>query len=237
MELFLVPNNPEHTVLVSPNGVAHYQVKTAKARPFGGPYISRIRRPADSEETSVVAEIEWKKWGTSTVVHSNLLTEEADGLKAKDFLYKRGQFSSYVGSTSAEDCLTTSPYSSRYFIGNDNCEYRWKADKRLLDFVVSEYPRDVYKAHSGSSLFQLTRSGTDEEVARYVRGIIQEGMFAGERRSYLRVQPCSVDIDLVVISFMIMEMKRRNQAGDGTMLIAHDEDPQGDGGAGEGGGG
>jgi hypothetical protein len=31
---------------------------------------------------------------------------------------------------------------------------------------------------------------------------------------------------------MMMEKKRRDRIGDGTRLAAHDEDPQGDGGAG-----
>jgi len=35
----------------------------------------------------------------------------------------------------------------------------------------------------------------------------------------------------------MMEKKRRDHAGDGTKLTAHDEDPQGDGGAGAEGGG
>jgi hypothetical protein len=98
MELFLVPNNPERTVLVSPNGVAHYQVTTSKASIFGAPGVSQIRRPAESEEDSIVAEIEWKSWGTQTVVRSALFPGASDCLMmGKAFLYKRGPFSSYVG--------------------------------------------------------------------------------------------------------------------------------------------
>ena len=96
MELFLVPNNPERTVLVSPNGVAHYQVTTSKAKVFGAPEMSKIQRPADTEEDSIVAEIEWKTWGTQTVVRSALLRGSTDCLSVKEFLYKRSAFSSYV---------------------------------------------------------------------------------------------------------------------------------------------
>jgi hypothetical protein len=98
MDLFLVPNNPERTVLVSSNGVAHYQVRTSKI--LGGSRVSRIQRPAESEEDSIVAEIEWKSWNAPTVVRSHLLGGLGRsvcmgiGLRATEFLYKRGQFSS-----------------------------------------------------------------------------------------------------------------------------------------------
>jgi hypothetical protein len=108
MELILTPNNPERTVFVSPNGVAHYQVKTSKSSIFGAPGVSRIQRPADTEEDSIVAEIEWKTWGTQTLVRSHLLHRAADSVLAKDFLYKRGPFSSYV-----------SPYPVLYFFSRD----------------------------------------------------------------------------------------------------------------------
>lgn len=46
----------------------------------------------------------------------------------------------------------------------------------------------------------------------------------------LRIQPlCTVDIDLIVISFVIMEKNRRDHDGDGSKLTPHDEDPQGEG--------
>lgn len=75
-------------------------------------------------------------------------------------------------------------------------------------------------------------------MARVVSSLAGEGLFAGERKARLRIQPCSVDIDLIIISFMIVEKKRREQAGDRTGLPAHSEDPidaggdGGDGGAG-----
>jgi hypothetical protein len=81
---------------------------------------------------------------------------------------------------------------------------------------------------------QLTHNETNEEVARFIQELIAEGIFAGERKSCLRIQPCSVDLDLIVLSCLIMEKKRRDHAGDGTRLAAHDEDPQGDGGSGLG---
>lgn len=97
MDLFLIPNNPEKTVIVSPNGVAHYKVATSKNK--AGVKVSRIQRPAETEEESVVAEIEWKHWDRPTVVRSCLhggLGEEQTRkgrVQAMDFLYKKHPFS------------------------------------------------------------------------------------------------------------------------------------------------
>ncbi|GLB35456.1 hypothetical protein LshimejAT787_0210210 [Lyophyllum shimeji] len=199
MEFFLVPNDPLRTVLVSPNGVAHYQISTSKET--NGAHLSLIQRPADSEADSIVAEIEWGTFGTPTFVRCPLLRglgrcvgKLGLGITARTFLYRRGLFS-----------------KSRYFIGDDGMEYRWKL-RRGIGYV-------------------LTSSGDNEEIARYTSAITVEGLFAGQRKSFLRIQPCSVDLDLVVLSFMIMEKKRRERAGDGTKLVAHDREPQGDGAA------
>ena len=94
MELFLSPNDPQRTIFVSSNGVAHYRVRTFKRGGFAGAgrrYSTTIQRNADSEEEALVAEIEWKTLGTSTIVRSVLLEEVV--VKAKNFLYKRNQFS------------------------------------------------------------------------------------------------------------------------------------------------
>lgn len=97
----MVPNNPENTVLVSANGVAHYQIRTSK--PKHGPRITLIQRPADSTEDSIVAEIEWKCWDKPTIIRSPLLGGVAQsigtlgvGVRASHYLHKRRKFSSYV---------------------------------------------------------------------------------------------------------------------------------------------
>ncbi|ESK94247.1 box-containing protein [Moniliophthora roreri MCA 2997] len=283
MDFFLVPNNPQHTVLVSPNGVAHYQIQTTKDS--SGRRISNIQTP----EVGTIAEIEWNSWETPTVIRSELLKRtgvrgnsvllgrgyaaspsvsvhrragsirrsvdvgselapsnstsgrrtaeigvmysvsngavrqprrrnsvtvseggKAVGILATDFLYKKGQFS-----------------SSRYFLGSDGIEYRWKFVKGVGCV--------------------LTRSSTNEEIARYAYAQTDEGLYAGERKSRLRIHPFTstteagsreLDIDLIIISFLIMEKKRRDHKGLGSGLMEqdHDEDPQGDGG-GDGGSG
>ena len=81
---------------------------------------------------------------------------------------------------------------------------------------------------------QLTLSGKNEELAKYVYTSTHEGLYAGERKTRLRIQPlCSLDLDLVVISFIVMEKKRMDHVGQDARL-EHDEDPAGDG-AGDGG--
>lgn len=72
---------------------------------------------------------------------------------------------------------------------------------------------------------KLTRCDTGAEVARYSYEVNEEGLFAGEKKSRIRIQPCSVDMDLVVLSFVIVEKKRRDHAGDGTKRSPYDEDP------------
>ncbi|KAF9466257.1 TonB box-containing protein [Collybia nuda] len=193
MDLFLVPNNLLRTVFVSNNGVAHYRVRTTKEK---SRQISRIQRPAECEEDSIVAEVEWKSWRAPTTIRCPLLGnigERGFGMLAASFLYKCGTFS-----------------TSRYLIGDDGAEYRWKMI-RGIGWV-------------------LMCCDTDEEIARYSHVLVEEGLFAGEKRTVLRVQPlCTIDIDLVVLSFVIMEKKRRDRDGDGSKLTPHDEDPQGEG--------
>lgn len=101
MDLYLVPNNPENTVLVSVNGVAHYQIRTLK--PKHGPHLTLIQRPADSTEDSIVAEVEWRHWDKPTIFRSPLLSGVGQsigtrgvGVRASHYLHKRRKFSSYV---------------------------------------------------------------------------------------------------------------------------------------------
>ncbi|KAL1681207.1 hypothetical protein EV122DRAFT_206296 [Schizophyllum commune] len=99
--------------------------------------------------------------------------------------------------------------SSRCFVGNDGVEYRWKSVR-------------------GVGLL-LTRVDTSEEVARFFTTTPVDGAFKGERRSTLRIQACTIDVELILLTFLIIEKKRRDGV-DASRSFAHDEDPQGDGG-------
>ena len=99
MDLYLIPDNPEHTILVSSNGVAHYQIRTV-----GKPKVSVLQRPADCEEESIVAEIEWRSWDSPTMIRSTLLGASDDaigrygdlGVLLTNFLFRKGRFGQYV---------------------------------------------------------------------------------------------------------------------------------------------
>ena len=59
--------------------------------------------------------------------------------------------------------------------------------------------------------------------------MVTEGCFAGQKRKVLRIEPCSIDIDLIVLTFVIMESKRREKDGFVDKYYAlNDEVPQGD---------
>ncbi|OBZ75668.1 hypothetical protein A0H81_04804 [Grifola frondosa] len=199
MNLYLVPNDPERTTLVSANGVAQYQVTTTKARTFRSPAVLRITRSAESEGDSIVAEVEWRKWSAHPVVRSNVFDGAVQELEVREFLYKLGRFTS----------------STRYFLGNDDEEYRWKLVKGVG--------------------FVLTNTLTSEEVARFTQDAVSEGFFRGEKKWMLQVQPSSLDIDMIVLTFIIMEKRRRDRVAEHMKVANQDEDPL-EGGGDEAGG-
>ena len=91
MHLYLVPNDPERTTLVSAYGDALYKVVTSSPLPFAGPPVSRIQRPADSESDSLVAEIEWRRWGAHPIVRSSAFDGSDQKLEIRELLYKQGK--------------------------------------------------------------------------------------------------------------------------------------------------
>jgi len=102
--------------------------------------------------------------------------------------------------------------TSRCFLGNDGREYCWKL---------------ILKG------FVLTSSDTGEEVARFERDAKGRGIFTGQRKSCLTFQDSrtiTIDRDLVLLSFLILEKKRLDHARDGTSWGLRDEDPVDGGG-------
>lgn len=100
MNLYLIPNDPEKTTLVSANGVAQYQIVTSKAGALRTPSITRILRPSTNTAGSTVAEIEWRRWGAHPVVRSSIFDGEEQTLEIRELLYKVGStFSTYVVCT------------------------------------------------------------------------------------------------------------------------------------------
>lgn len=76
----------------------------------------------------------------------------------------------------------------------------------------------------------------NKEIAQYTMGSRVEGSFAGEKKTFLRIQPCSLDLDLLILSFAVMEKKRRERLGDLAGLVPHEDDDALGDGAGDGGG-
>ena len=56
---------------------------------------------------------------------------------------------------------------------------------------------------------QLSVCNTGNEIAQQVRWAAEEGVFAGQERSALRINPCLIDVALIVLSFVILEKQRR----------------------------
>jgi len=80
---------------------------------------------------------------------------------------------------------------------------------------------------------QLSVCDTGDEIAQQVRWLAEEGIFAGQERSALRINSCLIDVALIVLSFVILEKQKRTRisekVGQSTSTKLHD-DPL-DGGA------
>ncbi|RXW24214.1 hypothetical protein EST38_g1660 [Candolleomyces aberdarensis] len=94
-----------------------------------------------------------------------------------------------------------------FFVGNDGIKYRWKTIETLGAI--------------------LTRDG--EEVARCTRRTVGDGMFLGETKFVLRIQPGfeTLDVGMMILTFLIVDHKR-HQKEIGPLnrwATIHDEDP------------
>lgn len=47
-------------------------------------------------------------------------------------------------------------------------------------------------------------------MARFVHELVKEGFFRGERKWALRLRPSNLDIDIIVLTFIILEKRRRD---------------------------
>ena len=72
------------------------------------------------------------------------------------------------------------------------------------------------------------------EEATFFEITSPEGVFAGEKKDVLRIQACSIDVDLIVLTFMLVEIKRWERMGLFGPEVEYEGEPAGDGGADEG---
>ena len=73
---------------------------------------------------------------------------------------------------------------------------------------------------------QLTQLKSGEVVARFTQELVKEGFFCGERKWCLQIEPTTLDIDTIVLTFIIMEKRRRDRVSAECMRRGdRDEDP------------
>jgi len=209
--------------MMSANGIAHFRATTTKSSEGT---ITYLQRPSETLEAGLIAEIHSKRGKKTTIVNNTLLgvmapnLDDGQGVDASKFLYRKGRFNaSYVLFCSSMMSLpefqiykSGGPTSrSRYFMGDDGAEYRWRYQKKLG--------------------WTMTKCSSGDEVTQQVRWSSGEGMFMGQKKCALRIHPCTVDIELIVLSFLIVEKKRRESKGDGRETVHVVVDDPIDGGA------
>jgi len=64
MDLYLVPDNPENTILLSANGTAHFRVTTMKSTEGS---VTYLQRPSEDLEGGLLAEIHTVKGKKTTL--------------------------------------------------------------------------------------------------------------------------------------------------------------------------
>lgn len=72
---------------------------------------------------------------------------------------------------------------------------------------------------------QLTQRNTGEEIARHSLDLVKEGPFRGEERWVLRIRSCILDIDLIVLTFIVLEKRRRDKVVEEDGHHSHEEEP------------
>lgn len=207
MELYLIPNDPVNTTLITSDGYLRYWVRTSRPLSSLRTCSSIIQRPSvhDNNEVEILGEVTWGGFGRHSVVHSDLFKGRADAAGGKAVRVK-----DLPGPLS----------SSRCFIGNDEEEYVWKFCK--------------------STGFQLlhVRTGSVKAIYEHSPSHVARGTFKGQFKTCLRIHPsCKLDTDILVMTFVIMEKKRRDSLGDQVNVAADKEESVAEASAMEGGGG
>ncbi|KAI0279856.1 hypothetical protein BGY98DRAFT_1095922 [Russula aff. rugulosa BPL654] len=191
MELYLIPNDPVNTTLITSDGYLRYL------------------RPSvhDNNEHETFGEITWGGLGRHSVIHSDLFKGRADvaggkAVRVKDLLWKINTFG-----------------NSRCFIGNDEEEYVWKFCKS-----------------TGFQLLQV-RTGSVKAIYEHRPSHVATGVFKGQFKTCLRIHPsCKLDTDILVLTFVVMEKKRRDSLGDQVNVATDKEESLAEASAMEGGG-
>jgi hypothetical protein len=99
MELYLIPNDPVNTTLISSDGILRYWVRTSRPLSSLRACSSIIQRPSahDKNEQEVLGKITWGGFGRHSVIHSDLFKGRPEGaggkaVRVKDLLWKINTF-------------------------------------------------------------------------------------------------------------------------------------------------
>ena len=110
-------------------------------------------------------------------------------------------------------------------MGSDDEEYRWKPLKHAGHVVRPLHPPLASEHRADTPRAQLTHQRTGREVARFTQETVAECFFKAETKWCLQIQPTMLDIDLVVVTFLIMEKRRRDRvAAEGMNAAGHPAD-------------
>jgi hypothetical protein len=99
MELYLIPNDPVNTTLISSDGFLRYRVRTSRPLSSLRACSSVIQRPSarSHDEGETLGEITWGGLGRHSVIHSELFKGRAEtsggkSVRVKDLLWKISAF-------------------------------------------------------------------------------------------------------------------------------------------------
>jgi hypothetical protein len=99
MELYLIPNDPVNTTLITSEGYLRYWVRTSRPLSSLRACSSIIQRPSvhGNSEHETLGEITWGGLGRHSVIQSDLFKGRADAaggkaVKVKDLLWKINTF-------------------------------------------------------------------------------------------------------------------------------------------------
>ncbi|KAI0320304.1 hypothetical protein OF83DRAFT_1053322 [Amylostereum chailletii] len=198
MKLLFLSDDPMRTTLASPNGQKHYRVLTKT--PLSSLQSSKSQVVSLRENTKrVVGEITWGSMGRKTMVRSDLFQSYLpDGTPAAH------------GKVDVNELLYHTTFArSRSFTGQDMEEYKWK-------FVRT----------CGHELIHIP-SGAVKALYNPFPEFVPAGLFKGRALTSLTIHPtCTLNMDIVVLTLIIVEKKRRDILCDPTATAPeHDEDP------------
>ncbi|THH16833.1 hypothetical protein EUX98_g9239 [Antrodiella citrinella] len=95
--------------------------------------------------------------------------------------------------------------TTRYFLGSDDKEYCWKDTKGTGHILSSRVAK--------------------REVARFNYDVALDGTLAGQKKWFIQVQPSELSLDMIILTFVIMEKRRREREAHPERRGFGDENP------------